>query len=378
MHCWHTIERKELPDPEYIAPYIETGYRPPNKPWSYYFWSIFHLNNETCNIWTHLIPGVWILYKTTTLFMTYDLINDPYLQPMGAGLLGMSSVFLGSTFAHWFCDKSRAWHYLCFYFDYMGISLYGLGATFLTHNFCVRDPYLHHFLFDYTIYVTTALALIENFTFIYCKTEYGMCTISKVMRVLTNGSQYLWFTIPLVARMLAERGTTDPNLHLHKTHFILYVVSAFVFKLHIPERWYPRKYDIFGHSHQFFHVGIASIAYLTVQAMLKDVELHSVYSAHPTIPYPYHVLGGVVLIDLIVVALFRTRLKYKLDTEDKLRKDGKIHSEYGNIHKHTDGKTHNQSEDVVHKYKDTQIHKQNINTVKHKENHKNNNKPKKT
>jgi adiponectin receptor len=34
----------------------------------------------------------------------------------------------------------------------------------------------------------------------------------------------------------------------------LYLVGAFVYVRRIPERWWPGAFDIWGHSHQFWHL----------------------------------------------------------------------------------------------------------------------------
>lgn len=38
------------------------------------------------------------------------------------------------------------------------------------------------------------------------------------------------------------------------THGVLYIVGASIYAVRIPERWAPGKFDIWGNSHQIFHV----------------------------------------------------------------------------------------------------------------------------
>jgi adiponectin receptor len=33
----------------------------------------------------------------------------------------------------------------------------------------------------------------------------------------------------------------------------LYILGAFIYAFRVPERWFPGKFDIIGHSHQIFH-----------------------------------------------------------------------------------------------------------------------------
>ena len=41
--------------------YIYNGYRPLNRPFSYYAKSLFQKHNETINAWTHYIAAVYML-----------------------------------------------------------------------------------------------------------------------------------------------------------------------------------------------------------------------------------------------------------------------------------------------------------------------------
>ena len=36
----------------------------------------------------------------------------------------------------------------------------------------------------------------------------------------------------------------------------VYIIGAAIYALRIPERWYPRKFDRFGQSHNIFHVAV--------------------------------------------------------------------------------------------------------------------------
>lgn len=49
-----------------------------------------------------------------------------------------------------------------------------------------------------------------------------------------------------------------------------YIVGAFIYAFRVPERWWPGKFDILGHSHQIFHclvVAGAAIHYTGIHLM---------------------------------------------------------------------------------------------------------------
>ena len=51
---------KETPD-LFCEPYIINGFRPINKPYSYYAKSLFLKHNETLNAWTHYVSATLVL-----------------------------------------------------------------------------------------------------------------------------------------------------------------------------------------------------------------------------------------------------------------------------------------------------------------------------
>ena len=112
-------------------PGILTGYRSMNKPWIFYFRSLFWIHNDTGNVWTHgLAPlfTVAMLYK----FANYvDFYNNLSAQGLLVFTVGSGVLFVFSSMAHLLHSKSETAHYLTFCFDYMGLALYGYGQSML-------------------------------------------------------------------------------------------------------------------------------------------------------------------------------------------------------------------------------------------------------
>ena len=55
----------------FCEPYIHTGFRRINEPYSYYLKSLFYKHNETVNVWSHYLGAAYIL----TLIYRCDLSN---------------------------------------------------------------------------------------------------------------------------------------------------------------------------------------------------------------------------------------------------------------------------------------------------------------
>lgn len=56
----------------FCEPYIHTGFRPANRPYTYYIKSLFMKHNETVNAWSHYIGSLYIF----SLVFRYEL-SDP-------------------------------------------------------------------------------------------------------------------------------------------------------------------------------------------------------------------------------------------------------------------------------------------------------------
>lgn len=51
----------------------------------------------------------------------------------------------------------------------------------------------------------------------------------------------------------------------------LYIFGAWIYAYRIPERWYPRTFDIFGSSHQIWHLFVIAAAYTHYLGITKTV-----------------------------------------------------------------------------------------------------------
>lgn len=108
-------------------PHVFTGYRHVNKSWSYYIRSLFQINNECINVWTHLL-AIFLTFHSLLNHLKLIDISDSYYWPFLFGYLTCFTLYVASVFAHSFHPKSELYHYVCFMIDYGGIGLYGLGS----------------------------------------------------------------------------------------------------------------------------------------------------------------------------------------------------------------------------------------------------------
>ncbi|CAI2352382.1 unnamed protein product [Caenorhabditis sp. 36 PRJEB53466] len=222
--------------------YVINHYRPPAMTKKMCAISAFHINNETINIWSHLLGFI---------YFTYQQYHTNYVVlPSICMLLSVSYHTFGCTSI----KMRQKWLKM----DIFGISA-GLLGMYLngiyTAFFCFQDhltSYIYILLgiFLITAYVPTRQDFFERkivgsrvglLHIIYCIIiTFGICpTVHWV--VLHGGFENdhvtKWF----------------PNV------IVLYslIAAAFMFYVTmVPERLWPGKFDVVGCSHQWWHIFI--------------------------------------------------------------------------------------------------------------------------
>ena len=123
--CRKLLHRDVIP-PYYIERGILGGYRPPGITIKQSLLSIFSINNETFNVWTHLLAlfyNFWYIQQVCNSKTMNDLSADekaPLLCCMAALCIYPS----GSVIAHIFNSMSEFSRRLSFMIDYLGICIY--------------------------------------------------------------------------------------------------------------------------------------------------------------------------------------------------------------------------------------------------------------
>jgi len=229
------------------------------------FRSLFHLHNETWNIWTHIL-GFFLFFGLMIYALSEWLIPPDadstdrafFLCFIVAAQIQMSCSFL----FHWFCCMSKTAYQRLARMDYIGINVLIIGS---------KLPILHYILYCHSY---------ERY--------FWIATISLLGLSCTVVSLLPFFQTPryqtLRAMLFIGLGLTGAAIFPHAVYVVgssiipivkslalmgfLYIFGACIYAAHIPERWWPGKFDIWGHSHTIWHVfviGACYVHYLAVQ-----------------------------------------------------------------------------------------------------------------
>ncbi|XP_039257062.2 membrane progestin receptor beta-like [Styela clava] len=268
----HAMKVHRSQVPEVIQePYIEYGYLLPFMPWSYYLRGLYTPSYEFMNVWTHLIPSIYFFYL---LFAFSQEINIIHAWPLFLVLTAGTLLCFFSASAHLFHSKSSLHHSCWFVADYFGISLFAFAS--LSTNF-YSGAHLEYFKIFSSHYLKISTLIVTVGYTCLCLTQTGgkwvSLKLSRQLKVFVNGFGYAFGAIPLYLRMYDNfsTGKSEASLWWHGIALPSMFLAPAVYGLDFPQRFFPGKFDVFGHSHMWFHILTAFAAYCEVWGVYYDV-----------------------------------------------------------------------------------------------------------
>ncbi|CAA90822.1 ADIPOR-like receptor SPBC12C2.09c [Schizosaccharomyces pombe] len=240
--------------------YIISGYRPPSFSFYLCVKSIFHVHNESVNIWTHLFGAIVFLFFIfkSELILKRDTTTAEDVYVITVFLFSAFTMLGCSTFYHTISNHSDDVSKFGNKLDYLGIVVMIVGSFI---------PCLHY-----------AFACHANFRTLYIGTIIGIGVIVASTCLLDRFRQPEWRPYRALIFVLMGLFGIFPVIHALKIFSfseilvrmglvwlllqgLFYIVGAVIYALRIPEKWSPGKYDVFGSSHQWFHVCVIIAAF---------------------------------------------------------------------------------------------------------------------
>ncbi|KAI4864382.1 hemolysin-III protein [Hypoxylon rubiginosum] len=225
--------------------YIFSGFRPEKADYLEILTSLTSLHNETCNVYTHLV-GALLLPLIATAFMR--VLSEPQFLNVSGIDFFMFRIFFWSaecclilsTAFHLLGSHSQGaeqfWHRM----DLMGIVIAILG-TFIPGIFYIFtcEPGLQK-LHSAIVGSFVALGASAFIPLLHGVQLYGL-------EYMLQYSGMKWYLLEIVS----------------------YGVGVGLYGFRIPERLAPGKFDIWGSSHQIFHIAILCGMYLHAVALTQ-------------------------------------------------------------------------------------------------------------
>ncbi|ORX58310.1 HlyIII-domain-containing protein [Hesseltinella vesiculosa] len=248
------LDYEEIPIPFRGNKHIRTGYRFLNTPGAC-FHSWLYLHNESGNIFTHLAGFVFFLGVGIYELFYSDLLTDvPVLDwfIFSVFFLAACKCLMCSTMWHTLSGINNYRTYsqvVCL--DYLGISTLISASVLLCeyYGFYCNEPWRNRYLL-----ATGTMAIISG-VFPFTSWLDGPGKDLKWVRVCFFVTLASSGILP-IAHLVAVHGSGPVMEWLSPVTKSLscYAFGTLFYGFQFPERFWPGKFDHFGHSHQVWHL----------------------------------------------------------------------------------------------------------------------------
>jgi adiponectin receptor len=278
------VTSTELPPWYTRAPYVDTGYRRCATLHSCTC-SIFKLHNESVNIWLHLPVSFLLVPYLLLVLRVMGLLHNGFSTDLGvvfvSVLVGNVSTLLLSGICHtYYCLSQRA-HNICWFIDFVGLHTGILGGGIGIAHFSFK---CHDSL--YVAYFTTMAVLYPTliwFTWRKFWAHVGTLPLNPIdgfpefILPLATLNLFSWVSVLIVAKVSLPEYTSLPEFekawNLSVSCPVLLVFGSLIQYFNIPERFVRRgATDIWGHSHQLWHVCGMVLMFVWIHAITTHYE----------------------------------------------------------------------------------------------------------
>ncbi|EHK17759.1 mPR-like GPCR protein [Trichoderma virens Gv29-8] len=256
-----TVTWQEISEWQFDNKYILSGYRPEKADYLEIFTSLTFLHNETCNIYTHLI-GALLLPLITPAFLWF--LAEPRFFNVSSMDYAMFGVYFWcaeiclvlSALYHLIQPHSHRiesfWHGM----DLLGIVIVTVG-TFSSGIY-------------YVFFCEASLQKLHWAIILTTGTVTGVLISNPLLKTPR------WRKVKVGAFVVFGASSFIPLLHGVQRYGFEYMLQYSGMKWYLLEltfygtgRLAPGRFDIWGSSHQIFHVAILCAMYTHVTALLQ-------------------------------------------------------------------------------------------------------------
>ena len=262
-------------------PFIKSGYRRAySTPWEC-FKSLFYINNESFNVWSHILTTCFFMVRYAMAALTQaSTVFDPFNWPLFSSAMGTLILYSTSSMAHLLNSMSERGYKTCFFFDYAAISLYTFTSS-QAMFFYARPVNTDWIIFKFPSLYLCLAALFSFFTtYGCCKTGAEVNRFSTLLRALPVLAAWLNSTLPFTVGVtlcschatstscMAFSACSSASLNYYLRHAFCIVLAGFMYSTRLPERLFPGRFDFVGNSHHFMHILVA----LSTEFAFKLIE----------------------------------------------------------------------------------------------------------
>ena len=248
-------------------PFINTGYRKPYSTNWQCVQSLFYLNNESFNIWSHVLVTLYFFVRYSVVLT--DLNSSPsgfFYYPMLSSAIGTLTVYFSSVIAHLFSSKSPSLHDMCFLFDYAGVSTYAFTSGQVMYYY-TRPVDTKWMIFESpALYTATGaiLSFVATYTCGQSKVSFGnsgsLMRVTSMLFCWCNTIIPLFFGLtlcscdPVAINCKSFAACSTLIITYYQRHCLCSIIAGVIYGTYLPERLLPGTFDFIGNSHHFLHI----------------------------------------------------------------------------------------------------------------------------
>ena len=270
----------------HLNPFVYSGYRIPCYDDFKCLKTITFLHNETVNIWSHLLGALLFIGILVNWFIK-DYNTSPILERIAVIFYLTSVIFLliCSTSYHLSIGHSVEKANNCQCYDWFGVSFVIAGYAFFTSYFELYEYGFKNSFIIFNVFLISFMILSYQIVKESLHEIHGDLKINNKNEdkenekdsIETNPHNSLYIRTFIMAfyslavltswliHYFLEGMIMKPEMKKHLIGILLTYLAylSVLFKVFfLPERLSPYTFDIFGYSHQIFHIGVVIGAFI--------------------------------------------------------------------------------------------------------------------
>ncbi|KAJ5806781.1 hypothetical protein N7474_010373 [Penicillium riverlandense] len=249
--------------------YLRTGYRPVTPSTRLCFESLAYVHNETVNVYSHLIPAVVALLSNGLLYVYFaasfpraswsdQLVFHIYLTT------SMICFGISSTYHTLLCHSPHfaglwaRFDYVAIVFQILGSFISGIYIGF----YC--EPHLQKLYW----LMIGILGLLTGLVVVHPRLQSKEWRILRLSTFVATGLSAFAPITHASSLFPYEQLDQQAGLRYYYLEGLVLIIGVLFYATNFPESWKPEYFDIWGASHQIFHVLVFMAAVLHFYGIL--------------------------------------------------------------------------------------------------------------
>ncbi|MCJ1280456.1 hypothetical protein MMC21_008284 [Puttea exsequens] len=251
--------------------FILSGYRPASGSFIRSYQSLVYANNETVNIYSHIVGAALFLLLPVLYYNPAASIADVVV--FSTFYYGVATCFFLSSTYHIIANHSPDVQRLGNQLDYLGIVILMWGSTIpsIYYGFYC-DPKLQKAYWA-NVSVLASLCVIAT---LHPRFRHPALRPYRAAMYAALGLSAVVFVVHGLLLHGWARQKMRMSLDCMGVMALFNLVGAAIYAARVPEKWQPLRYDIYGNSHQILHVAVVLAGLAHMVGLLRAFKyVHS-------------------------------------------------------------------------------------------------------